>query len=180
MLIISVEVSNKSSSHRFLINVVVCVIILGCYSYRFRPINLLTKDDILFPGGVDTDGMILYPCRGYYNGDIRVGKSKPSLKECWFQYGGVERKLTEKFDVLTNPKNANLNWKKGPADGTIPANAIPGGRTARRETLYICRCTLQFNGKSTTLTGIVWVKSCWVSYGGGEYGSSDFEYLLCG
>lgn len=120
----------------------------------------------------------MYPCRGYFNGDIAVGKSIPGRKGCWVPYGGAERQL-DKFEVLTYPKNVNLNWKKRPADGSIPNNAIPGGRTARRDTLYIGRYTKVFNGKSTTLIGTVFNNVCYVTYGGAEYNSNDFDYLVC-
>lgn len=130
--------------------------------------SLLTTNDNLVSGGWDTSGATLYPCRGYFMGDIRVGKSIPSSNACWVPYGGAEHKLKANFEILANPKNVNINWQKRPADGSTPSNAIPGGRMATRDTLYIGRYTKVFNGLTTTLIGTVYNKFCYVSYGGSQ------------
>lgn len=131
--------------------------------------------------GADT----LYPCRAYYNGDILVGKGLPKYRCCYVGYNGKEYKITENFEILTNPKNVNINWKKRPADGSFPTNAIPGGRTAERVPLHIGRCTLSFPGKVTTLVGKIYrsastgLYSLYVTYGGSEYICNDFDILVC-
>lgn len=133
-------------------------------------------------GGTDISGSTLYPCRGYYNGDIVVGKGNVKYHSCHVPYNGAEHKLTENFEILTNPKNVNINWKKRPTDESFPSNALRGGRTAEREPLYIGRCTLQFDGKVTTLIGKIHrsaSKGLYVSYGGGEYLCSDYDILVC-
>lgn len=141
--------------------------------------SLLTSNDKLVGGGWDTSGMILHPCRGYFNGDICVGKGDSISKSCWVPYGGAERMLTTNIEILTNPKIVNISWQKRPLDGSTPKNAIPGGRTARRDTLYIGRYTLTFNGKTTTLIGTVYNKFCYVTYGGAEFKSDDYDFLVC-
>lgn len=146
--------------------------ISGCYSYRFRPISLLSND-ILVSGGSDTNGDILYPCRGYYNyyGDIIVGKGNPKTSSCYVGYGGYEYRLDHNFKILTNPKNVNINWIKHPTDGSFPSNAISGGRTAEREPIYIGRCTVQFDGNVTTIIGKIHRSASpdlYITYGGLE------------
>ncbi len=158
-----------------------CVTISGCYSYRFRPISLISNDNLV-SGGTDSNGDILYPCRGYVNGDIIVGKGNIKSRSCHVGYGGLEYKLTENFEILTNPKNVNINWTKHPTDGSFPSNAIRGGRTAEREPLYIGRCTLQFDGKNTTIIGKIHRSASsgmFVSYGGKEYQCSSYDILVC-
>lgn len=111
-----------------------CLIFSGCYSYRYRPISLITNDNLV-SGGTDINGDTLYPCRGYYNGNIIVGKGSPKAGSCHVGWGGQEHTLTENFEILTNPKNVNINWKKRPHNGFFPSNAIRGGRSAKKRTL---------------------------------------------
>lgn len=133
-------------------------------------------------GGTDINGDTLYPCRGYYNGDIIVGKGNPKAGSCHVGWGGLEHRLTENFEILTNPKNINLNWKKRPDNGSFPSNAIRGGRSAEREPFYIGRCTLQFDGKLTTIIGKIHRSAStglYVTYGGKEYICNNYDILVC-
>lgn len=134
-------------------------------------------------GGTDINGDTLYPCRGYYNGDIIIGKGNIKSRSCYVGYNGAEHKLTENFEILTNPKNVNINWKKLPDDGSFPSNAIRGGRSAEREPLYIGRCTVRFDGKITTIIGKIHrsaSKGVYITYGGKEYRCSyGYDILVC-
>lgn len=153
----------------------------GCYSYRFRPISLITTTDNLVAGGKDADD-ILYPCRAYYNGDIIPGKGLLRTRSCYVGYNGKEYKFTDNFEMLTNPKKVNLNWKKRPDDGSFPTNAIRGGRTAGREPMFIGRCTLTFNGKTTTMVGKICRSAStgmYVTYAGAEYICNSYDILVC-
>ncbi|XP_037032940.1 zinc metalloproteinase nas-8-like [Bradysia coprophila] len=154
----------------------------GCYSYRFRPMNLITGSDRLLFGGVDITGETLYPCRGYHNGDIIVGKGNPRSRVCYVGYGGLEHVIQENFEIITNPERANLFWIRRPADGSFPENAVRGGRTAEREPLYIGRCSLVFDGRPTTIPGKIHRSASdgmFVVFGGREYVCYDFEILVC-
>lgn len=154
----------------------------GCYSYRYRPMNLVTSNDRLVFGGIDVTGELLYPCRAYYNGDIISGKGNPRSRYCYVGYGGLEIPVYENFEILTNPRNANLHWIRRPADGTFPENAMRGGRTSEREPLYIGRCTLVFEGRTTTIPGKIHRSasdSMYVTFGGREHVCHDFEILVC-
>ncbi|KAJ6644021.1 Zinc metalloproteinase nas-4 [Pseudolycoriella hygida] len=149
----------------------------GCFSYRFRPPSLITSNDVLVGGGIHTYGDTLHVCRGYFNGDILLGKTIMNANVCWVPYNGAEHQLF-KYEILTNPQKVNLRWMKSPGYGIVPPNAVPGGRSAIRDTLYICRYTMVFDGKSTTLLGKYHWNGCYVSYGY-EYYSLDFEFLVC-
>lgn len=154
----------------------------GCYSYRFRPMELLTGNDRLVIGGIDTNGQTLYPCRVYHNGDIIVGKGNPRSGTCSVGYGGYEHVKTEHFEIITNPQSANLYWTRRPDDGSFPANAIRGGRSAEREPFYIGRCTLVFDGRSTTIPGKIHRSASsgmYVVFDGREYICYDYEILVC-
>lgn len=111
-----------------------------------------------------------------------MGKGNVKLKSCHVPYNGGEHKLSDNFEILTNPMSVNINWKRRPADGSFPANAIRGGRTAEREALYIGRCTLQFDGKTTTIIGKIHrsaSQGLYVPYGGSEYLCNDYDILVC-
>lgn len=155
----------------------------GCYSYRFRPMDLISPNDRLVFGGVDVTGETLYPCRGYHNGDIIVGKGNPRSRVCYVGYGGLEHAIRENFEIITNPQAANVFWIRRPADGSFPEHAIRGGRTAEREPLYIGRCTLVFDGRLTTIPGKIQHSASstgmFVAFGGREHVCYDFEILVC-
>lgn len=156
--------------------------ILGCYSYRFRPMYLITNDRLVF-GGIDVTGETLYPCRAYYQGDIIVGKGNPRARTCRVGYGGLEHEIYENFEIITNPKDVNLYWIKRAEDGSFPANAIRGGRTSEREALYIGRCTLTLeDGRTTLIPGKIHRSASagmFVVFGGLEHVCYDFEILVC-
>jgi len=155
----------------------------GCYSYRFRPMHLITSSENLVAAGSDVNGETLYPCRAYYNGDIIIGKGNPRDRVCHIGYGGVEHEIRENFEIITNPRHANLQWIRRPADGSFPGNAIRGGRTSEREAMYIGRCTLYLDdGRVTTIPGKIHRSASsgmYVVFGGREYVCYDFEILVC-
>lgn len=144
--------------------------------------SLITSNDRLVSGGIDITGETLYPCRAYHNGDIIVGKGNPRSGTCYVGYGGLEHAISDDFEIITNPKNVNLNWIRRPEDGSFPENAIRGGRTSEREALYIGRCTLIFDGRMTTIPGKIHRSASagmYVVFGGREYVCYDFEILVC-
>jgi hypothetical protein len=155
----------------------------GCYSYRFRPMNLLSPGENLVYAGNGINGEGLYPCRAYYNGDIVVGKGDPNARTCHIGYGGIEHEIRDNFEILTNPRNANVQWRRRPDDGSFPGNAIRGGRSAEREAFYIGRCTLQMeDGRQTTIPGKIHrsaANGVYVAFGGLEYICTDYDILVC-
>jgi hypothetical protein len=64
--------------------------------------------------------------------------------------------------------------------GTPPANALRGGRTNERETLYIARCALTVDGQTSTVPGKYQPSAgAYVSYGGAEYKCGSYEFVVC-
>ncbi|CAG7832488.1 unnamed protein product [Allacma fusca] len=156
----------------------------GCYSYRFRARRLISysANDRLVVAGTGLNNENLYPCRAYHNGDILPGKGDSG--SCHVSYNGAEYTETSNFEVLSNPKGANLVWRQYTKGSPIPDNAIQGGRTAERETLYIGRCT--FTDQNQRKTMIVPGKyhpsasdKLYIPYGGGEFQCEPFELLVC-
>ncbi|CAG7723568.1 unnamed protein product [Allacma fusca] len=126
----------------------------GCYSYRFRPKRLIS-----------------------YSANDRLvvagrGLNDENLYPCRAYHNG---------DILPG---ANLVWRQHPKGSPVPANAIRGGRTAERETLYIGRCTFtdQQRRKTMTIPGKYHPSASdrlYIPYGGGEYTCEPFELLVC-
>lgn len=143
---------------------------------------LVTNDYLVF-AGIDVTGETLYPCRAYFNGDIIIGKGNPRARTCHVGYGGLEHVIHENFEILTNPERVLLEWRSRPVDGSFPTNAIPGGRTAEREALYIGRCTIQFeDGRQATIPGKIHRSASlgmYVVFEGREHICFDYEILQC-
>lgn len=174
------RVNCSSSALLWLINP---FIISGCHSYRFKPFSLITANENLIWSGYDFNGDEIYICRGYYNGDIVVGNGIPKIRSCRISYNGREHTLTENFEFLTNPGNAEITWGENPKDGSVPANAIRGGRSAERETLYIGRAEVNYNGKTTVVVGKIHKSAnstaMYFPCVGREYTTEDYEFLIC-
>lgn len=150
----------------------------GCLGHRWKQGN---KVDHGYVGGQDTDGSKLHVCRAYYMGDIIPGKGVPK-KGCWVTYNGGEHKVTDEYEILTNDNNANLKWVKETGNDKIPAGAIKGGRAENGDELYIGRCTISENNKSTLVIGKVHLqanKGASVPFNGKEYLCSSYELLVC-
>jgi len=154
----------------------------GCQSYRFRPISQLSLNENMVAAGNGIGGETLYPCRVYVNGDIIPGKGDPVARSCHVGYAGVEYEAKDNFEILTNPRNANVQWVRRQS-GSFPSNAIRGGRSAEREAFYIGRCTLQLtDGRTTTIPGKIHPSassSMYVAFGGQEYQCADYDILVC-
>jgi len=134
----------------------------------------------LFPGGNYFDGTILYSCRAYHNGDIIPGWYNENTKQCFVPWGGDANLKTEDVEVFTTPNGGNYQWI---SSGSIPANAVRGGRSNLRETLYVIRCLYTVNGVSTWIPGKLHPSAGYfIAYDGVEIecgGSIIYEYLVC-
>lgn len=142
---------------------------------------MISSSDNVVAAGRETNGETLSVCRAYVNGDIIPGKANTKSGQCWLPYGGGEVKPSY-FEILTNPKGANLRWIKKPSDGSFPSNAIPGGRSSEREAMYIGRCTVQIGSSTTTVPGKIHrsaSSNMYYAYGGQERQCSDYEILVC-
>lgn len=162
---------------------------LGCYSYRFKRFEELTPEDNLFPGGVDTRGNLIHICRMYVNGEIMVGKASIWQKACWVPYQGAEVGSRDiNFEVLTNPKRANLFWSDMKAGDKIQAGSIPGGRglgggqyLQLPETYYIGHCYWDTGFGDEVTPGVIHEKSgrFYLPWGGRAHECENFKILRC-
>lgn len=157
----------------------------GCLSYRFRFPFMIDSSSRPVGGGYEPNGLTLYICRAYIRGDIVPGKAvlRNNQWTCWVSYGGSEIHMTdrEKFEVLTNPKEVNLNWVRGDRN-SYPPNAIAGGRTVHGETLYIVRCRATINGQNHLIPGKIHAnhpQHMYYPYGFREHRCTDFDFLVC-
>jgi len=128
--------------------------------------------------GVNFNGDLLAPCRAYHYGDIVPGKYNLRSGECHVAHNGGEHKYTgADVEVLCNPSNLNLQWVNA---GSPPGNALRGGRTNERETLYNIRCALEIDGQSATVPGKYQPSTgAYISHGGQEYKCGSYEFVTC-
>jgi hypothetical protein len=154
---------------------------IGCFSYRFRFPHLI--DSTSNPVEGSEPGENVYIARAYVNGDIIPGKAafRSGRWRCWVGYNGKEyhSENGNEFEVLTNPAKANLIWVR--ALGSIPGNAIAGGRTVDAETYYIARCRQTVEG--WVVPGKVYQNqpnTMYYPYGHKEHKcTDDFDFLVC-
>jgi hypothetical protein len=129
-------------------------------------------------------GESTYSCRAYVNGDIIPGKAivRSGVWACWVGYNGREYGFGDAnvFEVLTNPSGANLFWMG--ARGSIPVNAIAGGRTVDAETYYFARCLVWGGTSPLVVPGKVYQSQpnrMYYAYFGQELECTDFDFLVC-
>lgn len=92
------------------------------------------------------------------------GKVHPAHKVCYYGMAFQEHN-SPNYEVLVAP---GARWV--PFTGSVPPNAIPGGRAPDGETLYI--------GKFNNIPGKVKANTCFTAYGGKETSSTSFEILV--
>jgi len=68
-----------------------------------------------------------YPSRAVLDGVVTPGRFKPAEERCLITMDGIEHSLVENFEVLTNPNNCTLQWKKA-FNGTVPKGSVPAGK----------------------------------------------------
>jgi hypothetical protein len=156
---------------------------IGCLSYRFRFPHLIDSTSSALAAGSES-GEPTYSCRAYVSGDIIPGKAllRGGSWACWVGYNGREYGFGDAnvFEVLTNPSGANLFWMG--ARGSIPVNAIAGGRTVDAETYYIGRCRVRGGTSPLVVPGKVYQSQphrMYYAQGGLELQCTDFDFLVC-
>jgi Protein of unknown function (DUF3421) len=85
-------------------------------------------------GGSDVD-CDLYIARAKHEGELLPGKYVPSHGVAYISWDGAEHAKDE-FEILCGCKAI---WHQINEGDTIPENALPGGRTADGETLFVGR-----------------------------------------
>ncbi|XP_077502237.1 natterin-4-like [Amblyomma americanum] len=86
--------------------------------------------------GGNAKGEDLYVGRAWHNGGLLPGKVVRSLQCCYVPCNNSEHKY-QHYEILVND-GAELKWIPS-CDGHVPDEAIPGGKSAAGETLYIGR-----------------------------------------
>lgn len=149
----------------------------GCLGYRYVNSNNQLNNPV--PVGNEPGGDTLYSCRAYHQGDILPGKYNAGRRECHVTHtGGEHSKTGDHIEVLTNPNGANFQWVRS---GSLPGNAVPGGRSNERETLYVIRCELSVNGQTILQPGKYQQSAggAYTGFGGQELRCGNFEFLVC-
>uniref|UniRef100_A0A2M3YX06 Putative farnesoic acid o-methyltransferase-like protein n=1 Tax=Anopheles braziliensis TaxID=58242 RepID=A0A2M3YX06_9DIPT len=77
---------------------------------------------------------IQYIGRAHYKGDLIPGAVVQMAGVCYVPWGGIS-KYVSNYEVLVDTKGKFV-WTRL---GKIPSNALPAGKTANGEVLYICR-----------------------------------------
>jgi hypothetical protein len=149
----------------------------GCTTYRFmNPAKGQLNGPIIT--GAESDGTNLFTCRTYHGGDIIPGKYNMDTGTCYVGRGGGEHAYRTEVEVLCSPHGANLHWLSGPT--TPPGNAIKGGRSNERETLYIVQCQLTINGQQVSFPGKYQASAgAYTTYGGQEIKCTSYYFLAC-
>lgn len=122
-------------------------------------------------GGQDIDGTTMFVCRAEHERDLLPGKHMPDKGDAYVCIGGKEYKK-EFVEVLCN---GNTSWIPT-SGGSIPFNAVPGGRAADGEMLFIGRAEYKKSltvGKVHPSHGVLYIP-----FGGKEKKIKDYEILV--
>uniref|UniRef100_A0A182JN32 DUF3421 domain-containing protein n=1 Tax=Anopheles atroparvus TaxID=41427 RepID=A0A182JN32_ANOAO len=106
-----------------------------CYSSEPLPLEAVLA-------GYDTNEDPIFVGQAHHMGNLLPAKVIPDKKCAYVSHEGEEFQKSS-FQVLCC---RNVSWVK-PQNGSIPPNAIPGGRTTSGEELFIGRG--KFNGSVT-------------------------------
>lgn len=120
--------------------------------------------------GKETNGKPLYICKAKFKGGIHPGKTRPAFRGCNIGWGGKEH-------VVANYKLffANQKWKNG-ANGSIPANAIRGGKESKGTPLYVCRANIKGGRHIGKIRS--GFRGCNVGFAGKEYRIPRYQVLV--
>ncbi|XP_059486867.1 uncharacterized protein LOC132203249 isoform X1 [Neocloeon triangulifer] len=122
-------------------------------------------------GGTDLECDLMI-ARAVHEGELLPGKFVPAHGVTYVSWNGAEH-AKEEYEMLCGCKPVWFQINQG---DTIPENALPGGRTAEGETLFIGRVPHE----GTVTVGKVHPShgTCYIPYAGQELGFPDFEVLV--
>ncbi|XP_055606537.1 uncharacterized protein LOC129754466 [Uranotaenia lowii] len=121
--------------------------------------------------GNDSDHSPIYVGRAYHEGDQLPAKVIPSKQIAYVSFNGQEIPK-HSFEVLCN---GNVTWVPS-GFGTVPPNAVFGGRTSSGETLYIGRT--HYMGSLTPGKVHPSHQTLYIPYGGSEVSVKNYEVLI--
>lgn len=118
------------------------------------------------------DGSPLWVIRAWHCGDLIPGKLSIRHNSASIMHDGKEVPV-QNIDVLCSMPE-NLRWIPA-SNGNVPPGAIPGGRTASGETLYVGRARYQLSitpGKIHPSHN-----ACYIGFGGAEVAHKMYDVL---
>ena len=118
------------------------------------------------------DGSPLWVIRAWHNGDLIPGKLSVRHNSASIVYEGKEISV-QNIEVLC-AKPEDLRWVPA-SNGNVPPGAVPGGRTASGETLYVGRARYQLSvtpGKIHPSHN-----SCYIAFAGQEVAHKMYDVL---
>ncbi|XP_075216250.1 uncharacterized protein LOC142321767 [Lycorma delicatula] len=120
-------------------------------------------------GGFDKE--LLFVGRFIYKSALTPGSVYPSKGVCCAEWGYGERKNSD-YEVLCG---CNVVWIPD-SKGSVPAGALPAGKSEYGETLYVGR--VQYQG--VTIIGKVHKshRVCYFAYNGLDLSDASYEVLL--
>jgi hypothetical protein len=133
-------------------------------------------------GGFDVDYQPLYICRAAHRNNLRVpGKASPAIR-CRISYGGKEH-IKNYYQVLCNPNNLKLEWKRLNDPTVLPNNTVKAGITIRDEEQHIGRCLIKIGSETSLVLGKVHKLSkgypLYFPFEGGEITCWQYDILVC-
>lgn len=120
--------------------------------------------------GNDSDGTPMYIGRAFHAGDQLPAKVLPNKQAAYVSYGGAEI-LKHHYEILCH---GNVQWVPS-SYGSVPPNAVPGGRTSSGETLYIGRAP--YMGSITVGKVQPSHQTLYIPYNGSEIPIKGYEIL---
>jgi hypothetical protein len=138
--------------------------------------RVTTPDGSLTPGKVSqnpTNASLLdYTCYAAY---LDSGSAS------WREFGDE----SSNFQVLTPPSECVLQWVSVPANGALPARALPIGNSPGGAPLYSCRITVNLTSGGVTRSGTHMGRvsatigeACHVQYYSGVQQNAAYEVLV--
>ncbi|KAG6464774.1 hypothetical protein O3G_MSEX014719 [Manduca sexta] len=98
------------------------------------------KNRAVVAGYEGYDGSPLWVIRASFEGELLPGKLAIKHRSAYVPWGGKENAVEQIEVCCARPEK--IRWTED-RDGRVPAQAIPGGKTATGETLYIGRAKEQ-------------------------------------
>lgn len=121
--------------------------------------------------GHDADSAPIYVGRCYHEGDQLPAKVIPSKQVAYVSFNGQEIPKYS-YEVLCN---GNVSWVPS-GFGTVPPNAVLGGRTSSGEVLYVGRA--HYMGSLTPGKVHPSHQTLYIPYGGSEVSMKNYEVLV--
>ncbi|XP_054155075.1 putative glucosylceramidase 3 [Oppia nitens] len=116
-----------------------------------------------------------YVARSSVNGVLTPGRFNLKEETFFYTMDGKEYGIKENFEVLTNPNNCHLSWRRA-YGGTLPRGSIEVGNDKQGGKAYSARYHEQFGwmvGKFYKSTNLMYY-----GWGGGENSKPSYEILV--